>query len=139
MPKKCCGDVEGPARSIARSGIIIPFFSLFVRFLGAAPPGAQGPIRPADQDACRVALVVVLQLIAAGYALGVWGVGALAARMRAAFVAGQQRLRFLVTLLGSGLGLALLLLTPPAGFLKAVYPLAGALLGYYLAGLFIKH
>jgi hypothetical protein len=46
--------------------------------------------------------------------------------------------RLIGTLLLSALGVALMLVTPPIGFAKAVYPLVGAMAGYYLAGLFAR-
>jgi hypothetical protein len=78
-----------------------------------------------------------LVVFAAGYCLGVWGVGALAAAACRAF-ASDQGVRLIGTLLLSALGVALMLVTPPIGFAKAVYPLVGAMAGYYLAGLFAR-
>jgi hypothetical protein len=71
-----------------------------------------------------------------GYSLGVWGVGTLAARMLNVFPAGNLWLRLVVTLICSGLGVLVLWVTPPAGFIKALYPLIGAVVGYYLPALF---
>jgi hypothetical protein len=76
-----------------------------------------------------------LLVFAVGYSLGVWGVGALAAKLRKDFTAREQGWRLLSALACSALGVGLLLVTPPIGFVKAVYPLLGALLGYYLPGL----
>lgn len=105
-------------------------------------------------------LIVILQLIAAnllgfvpavafgvgngwelvvfiiGFSLGVWGVGALAARLRKSFHARGQGIRLVTTLLVSALGVVMILLTPAIGFVRILYPLAGAFIGYYLPGLF---
>jgi len=73
-----------------------------------------------------------------GFSLGVWGVGALAARWRKSYQARSQGIRLLTTLLFCGLGVAVILLTPAIGFIRILYPLAGAFIGYYLPGLFQK-
>jgi hypothetical protein len=107
-------------------------------------------------------LIVILQLIAAnllgfvpavalgvgngwelvvfilGFSLGVWGVGALAARFSRDFQARDQGIRLAATLLISALGVVVILLTPAIGFIRILYPLAGAFIGYYLPGVFLK-
>ena len=107
-------------------------------------------------------LIVVLQLIAAnllgfalavvlgvgngwelvifllGFSLGVWGVGALAARRNKSFQARDQRIRLAATLMLSALGVIVILLTPATGFVRILYPLAGAFIGYYLRGGVLK-
>jgi hypothetical protein len=110
----------------------------------------------------RLILIVIMQLIAAnllgfipavalgvgngwelvvfilGFSLGVWGVGALADRLRKSSQVGRQSLRLAATLLVSALGVVVILLTPAIGFIRLLYPLAGAFLGYYLSPLFLK-
>jgi hypothetical protein len=38
----------------------------------------------------------------------------------------------------SALGVVVILLTPAIGFIRILYPLAGAFIGYYLPGVFLK-
>lgn len=61
-----------------------------------------------------------------------WGVGALAAKLR------QSAKSYLATLLGTAvgasLGVALILLTPAIGLGQLLYPIVGALGGYYVGG-----
>ena len=107
-------------------------------------------------------LIVILQLIAAnllgfvpavalgvgngwelvafvlGFSLGVWGVGALAARLYKSFLARDQGIRLVAALFVSALGVVVILLTPAIGFIRILYPLAGAFIGYYLPGVFLK-
>jgi hypothetical protein len=71
-----------------------------------------------------------------GFSLGVWGVGALAARLRKFFRLRDQVIRLVAALLVSALGVVAILLTPAIGFVRILYPLAGAFVGYYLPGLF---
>ena len=73
-----------------------------------------------------------------GFSLGVWGVGALAAGLGKSFLARQQVLRLAATLLLSAVGVIVILITPAIGFIRILYPLAGAFLGYYLAPLLLK-
>jgi len=73
-----------------------------------------------------------LLVIGIGNTLGVWGVGALAAKLRKS---SQSMLGSLVgTAVFTALGIALILLTPATGFSQLLYPLVGALVGYYLGG-----
>jgi hypothetical protein len=74
-----------------------------------------------------------LVVIPVGNTLGVWGVGAIAARLRGTFTARQYNVRLLGTAIGSAIGVAAILLTPAIGFVQVLFPLAGAMLGYYLA------
>ena len=107
-------------------------------------------------------LIVVLQLIAAnllgfalavalglgngwelvvfilGFSLGVWGVGALAARLHKTYQARAQLIRLAATLMLSALGVLIILVTPATGFIRILYPLAGAFIGYYLPGVLLK-
>ncbi|MBI3959377.1 MAG: hypothetical protein HY328_11280 [Chloroflexi bacterium] len=72
-----------------------------------------------------------LLVFALGDTLGVWAVGALAAQMQGTFSARAYQMRLLGTVIGSALGVALILLTPATGFGQILYPLLGALIGYY--------
>jgi hypothetical protein len=107
-------------------------------------------------------LIVILQLIAAnllgfalavalrlgngwelvvfvlGFSLGVWGVGTLAARLHKSFRARDQSIRLAATLMFSALGVLIILVTPATGFIRILYPLAGAFIGYYLPGGVLK-
>jgi hypothetical protein len=69
-----------------------------------------------------------------GFSLGVWGVGALAARQYHSYQARNQRIRLAATLMLSALGVLIILVTPATGFIRILYPLAGAFIGYYLPG-----
>ncbi|MBE2222915.1 MAG: hypothetical protein IAF02_15325 [Anaerolineae bacterium] len=73
-----------------------------------------------------------LLVIGVGNTLGVWGVGALAAKLR------RSGISYVASLLGTAvcasLGIALILLTPATGFVQLLYPLVGAVIGYYLGG-----
>jgi len=73
-----------------------------------------------------------------GFTLGVWGVGALYAVIRRDYPGSRQGLRLLATLLFSALGGLAIILTPPIGFIRILYPLLGALLGYYLLPLLFQ-
>jgi hypothetical protein len=107
-------------------------------------------------------LIVILQLIAAnllgfalaislglgngwelvvfilGFSLGVWGVGALAARLRKTYQARAQLIRLAATLMLSALGVLIILVTLAIGFIRILYPLGGAFVGYYLPGWVLK-
>lgn len=72
-----------------------------------------------------------LVIIPLGNALGVWGIGALAAWQRQEFRVSLYRLRLLSALIGAFAGSLLILLTPPFGYAQLLMPLLGALLGYY--------
>lgn len=69
-----------------------------------------------------------------GNTLGVWGVGALAARLQGTFAARPYGVRLLGAAVGSAIGVGLILVTPPFGFGQLLLPLLGALFGYYGAG-----
>ena len=70
-----------------------------------------------------------------GSVLGVWGVGAAAARLRGQFQSSEMVARLIGAVVGSALGVGILLITPPMGFVKALLPLIGALVGYYAAAM----
>lgn len=73
-----------------------------------------------------------LLVIGVGNTIGVWGVGALAAKLRHS---SKSVIGSLVgTAVGASLGVALILLTPASGFVQLLYPLVGALGGYYVGG-----
>ena len=67
-----------------------------------------------------------------GFSLGVWGVGALAARLNKTYQSRNQFIRLAAALLLSTLGVTIILITPAIGFIRILYPLVGAFLGYYL-------
>ena len=72
-----------------------------------------------------------LVVIPIGNTLGVWGVGALAANMRKTYAPRAYGLRLLATAVGAALGTIIILVTPATGFAQLLYPLLGALLGFY--------
>jgi uncharacterized membrane protein YesL len=76
-----------------------------------------------------------LVYFAVAYSLGVWGVGSLATRAFKREFARENLMRLVSTLVGSALGVLLIVITPAAGFIQIVYPLIGALVGYYAGGL----
>lgn len=78
-----------------------------------------------------------LVVFVVGYSLGVWGIGTLAS-LRIGSTRNQRWVRLGTTSIGSTVGVLVLLATTPIGFVKAVYPLFGALIGYYLPSLFIR-
>jgi hypothetical protein len=73
-----------------------------------------------------------------GFPLGVWGVGALTARLDKTSQARHQPIRLAAALLLSTLGVLVILITTAIGFIRILYPLAGAFLGYYLPGWVLK-
>ena len=74
-----------------------------------------------------------LVVIPIGNALGVWGVGALAASVRQVYAARAYGMRLVATAVGAALGTIIILVTPATGFGQLLYPLLGALLGFYIA------
>lgn len=77
-----------------------------------------------------------LVVFAVGYTLGVWGVGWAATRLLGArYSAPATAARLIGALAGAALGIIVIFATPAVGFIRASYPLIGALLGYYLAHL----
>ena len=79
-----------------------------------------------------------LLVFALGDTIGVWAVGALAARLQGTFSAYPFQIRLLGTALGSALGVVAILFTPPTGLGQMLYPLAGALIGYYTPTLLMR-
>jgi hypothetical protein len=74
-----------------------------------------------------------LAVIPLGNTLGIWGIGALAAWFRGGFAARPYGIRLIGTVIGSAVGVAIILITPPMGFVELLFPLLGALLGFYLS------
>jgi hypothetical protein len=74
-----------------------------------------------------------LVVVPIGNTLGVWGIGAVAARLRNGFAARPYGIRLIGTIIGSAIGVGIILLTPPMGFVELLFPLLGALLGFYLS------
>ncbi len=68
-----------------------------------------------------------------GNTLGVWGVGAIASALRGTFSARPYGARLLGTAVGSAIGVVIILITPATGYVQILYPLVGALLGFYLS------
>lgn len=81
---------------------------------------------------------VELVIIPLGNALGIWGVGALAALLRGITATHALVLRLFGTLIGAAIGALVILLTPATGFTQLLYPLLGALAGYYVAPMFMQ-
>ena len=76
-----------------------------------------------------------LVVIPVGNAIGVWGVGWVMARL-ADVRPRPGGIAFILTALGGALGVVAILLTPATGFAQLVYPLLGALIGYYATPFF---
>lgn len=72
-----------------------------------------------------------LLVFALGDTIGVWAVGALTAQLQGQFRPRPFQIRLLGTAIGSAIGTALILLTSATGFGQILYPLLGALIGYY--------
>ncbi len=73
-----------------------------------------------------------------GYTIGVWGVGALVAKLRNHFDRSHYAIRFWGTAVCAAIGTAIILLTPPTGMTQILYPFFGAMIGFYLAGFLYK-
>lgn len=76
-----------------------------------------------------------LLVFALGNTAGVWAVGALAAQMQGNFSPSPYQLRLLTTAIGSAIGVGVILLTPATGLGQILYPLLGAVIGYYAPAL----
>ena len=81
---------------------------------------------------------VELFVIPVGYSLGVWGVGALAARIRGQYQQREMMVRLVGTAVCAAVGVGLILITPAFGFGQLLFLLAGAFIGYYAAPLIRK-
>jgi hypothetical protein len=74
-----------------------------------------------------------LVVIPIGNTLGVWGIGAIVAALRGTFATRPYGARLIGTAVGSAIGVVIILITPAIGYAQVVYPLVGALLGFYLS------
>jgi hypothetical protein len=63
--------------------------------------------------------------------VGVWGTGTLTAKLTKRFNKKQYTLKLIGTAIGSGIGVILILITPAIGFIQLIFPLIGALIGFY--------
>jgi hypothetical protein len=77
-----------------------------------------------------------LFVIPLGNILGVWGIGTIASWLRREVSIRSSLIQLGGTAVGGAIGLILIVLTPPTGMNQVIYPLIGALLGYYLASRF---
>lgn len=68
--------------------------------------------------------------IALGATLGTWLAGWAAARLRKLGFMGRRFFGY--ALIGALLGMIVIWVTPPTGFMQFLYPVAGALAGYWL-------
>ena len=68
-----------------------------------------------------------------GQTLGIWGIGAIMAWLRGSFEIRSYGRHLVGTIIGSALGVAVILITPPVGLIQIIYPLIGALLGFYIS------
>lgn len=73
-----------------------------------------------------------LLVIPLGNTIGVFGIGALALRLSGETRVKTYGIHLAGTAIGSLLGVLLILVTPATGYNQILYPLLGALLGYYL-------
>ena len=76
-----------------------------------------------------------LVVFVVGGSLGVWSVGVIATHLHSMGEAQQHAVRLWVTVIGSIAGAAVILLTPPLGFVEVIFPFSGALLRYYAPAL----
>ncbi|MCB0005846.1 MAG: hypothetical protein KDE09_23295 [Anaerolineales bacterium] len=74
-----------------------------------------------------------LVIMPVGNIVGVWGVGMIAAKLHGAYAAKPFQARLVGTALGSVIGVVILLVTPAIGYVQVLFPLLGALLGFYLS------
>ncbi|MCP4713436.1 MAG: hypothetical protein GY869_32805 [Planctomycetes bacterium] len=74
-----------------------------------------------------------LLIMPIGNTLGVWSVGAIASALCGTFSARSYAARLLGTAVASAIGVAIILITPATGMVQIIYPLVGALLGFYLS------
>lgn len=78
-----------------------------------------------------------LVVIPLGNVAGVWGTGAVIAWLRGKY--GEMMLvRLLGTAVCAFLGVLLILITPAFGFAQLLFPLLGAVIGYYIAPMIRK-
>ena len=79
-----------------------------------------------------------LVVFAIGDTIAVWGVGAIAAVLRKQFNQPEMTHRAIGTLVCAALGVLIILASPATGFNQILYPIIGALLGYYLTPMVIS-
>ena len=77
-----------------------------------------------------------LPFYAVAFSLGVWSVGRLASLVQSKLDGRQYMQRLIGTAVGSVLGVLLMAISPGTGFAQILYPLIGALIGYYAVGMF---
>ena len=73
-----------------------------------------------------------LVVIPLGSTIGGWGIGAIASALRSTFEKRLYLARLIGAAAGSAIGVVVILITPATGYGQVLYPLGGALLGYYL-------
>jgi hypothetical protein len=109
---------------------VILILVIIVQFVVAQTLGFAGAMILGAVEGLELVVFVV------GYSLGVWGVGWLATRLLGArYMAQATTIRLIATVIGAILGVVIIQITPPLGFVKASFPLIGAMLGYYLAAI----
>ncbi|MEM7117974.1 MAG: hypothetical protein AAF614_36420 [Chloroflexota bacterium] len=79
-----------------------------------------------------------LLVIPLGNVVGVWGIGAVIAKLRGNYAEMKPMLRLAGTAVFAFLGVLLILITPAFGFAQLLFPLLGAVIGYYVAPLLYK-
>lgn len=72
-----------------------------------------------------------LVIMPLGQTVGVWGIGTLAAALRGGITARSAALTFAGAAVGSAIGVMIIRVTPAIGFIQILYPLLGALTGFY--------
>jgi len=83
--------------------------------------------------ACKVGNGWELVVIPIGNILGVWGVGTIVTILKSPSLECANWIRLLGATVGSAIGVLIILITPAIGLIQAVFPLVGALLGFYFA------
>ena len=76
-----------------------------------------------------------LVVIPLGNIVGVWGTGAAIAWLRGKYGEMRPLVRLLGTAVCAFLGVLLILITPAFGFAQLLFPLLGAIIGYYVASM----
>lgn len=72
-----------------------------------------------------------LVVMTVGNTIGVWSVEAIRAKLHGTFSTKTYERRLLATAIGSALGAGIILVTPAIGYVQILFPLIGALLGFY--------
>ncbi len=107
--------------------ILITALIILIQFVAGQALGFGTAVALAIGDGWELVVIPI------GNTFGVWGVGALAANMRKTYATRAYGMRLLATAVGAALGTLIILVTPPTGFGQLLYPLVGALLGFYAA------